>query len=206
MRATFRIIVAGRQVKLGETCETGLSSTRLQEAICEARYSDIHPCLRGPVDRRRRHSLRPRRPRRAATLQGDLLKDWTSLKDTMAKLATRSRRTSTPSSRRRHSRASASASCTSPPSTTDSSVLGGKATAPTVDAKAAAMTKEAAMKAMADSFDYGSPFSRSRPIRRWCSRCHAAFMGPSTRARVLLSDWAIRGTSIQASWWCTLRD
>jgi uncharacterized damage-inducible protein DinB len=64
-------------------------------------------------------------------------------------------------------------------------LLGGKATAPTVDAKAAVMTKEAAMKAMADSFDYGTALLKEQTDQTLVQSVTAAFMGPSTRARVV---------------------
>jgi uncharacterized damage-inducible protein DinB len=63
-------------------------------------------------------------------------------------------------------------------------LVGGKATAPTVDAKAAAMNKDAAIKAMNDSFDYGIALLKEQTNQTLQEPVTAAFMGPSTRARV----------------------
>ena len=122
----------------------------------------------------------------APTLQGDFLKDWTSLKDTMAKLADavpadKYTFKPTPAQQSFGERVVHIATV----SNRFLGLLGGKATAPTVDAKAAVMTKEAAMKAMADSFDYGTALLKEQTDQTLVQSVNAAFMGPSTRARVV---------------------
>ena len=63
--------------------------------------------------------------------------------------------------------------------------IGGKAAAPALDAKAAAMTKEAAIKAMSDSFDYGTALLNEQTDQTMLQAVDAAaFIGPSSRARV----------------------
>ena len=122
----------------------------------------------------------------APTLQGDMLKDWTSLKDTMAKLvdavpADKYSFKPTPAQQSFAERVVHIATVNN----RFLGLLGGKATAPTVDAKAAVMTKEAAMKAMSDSFDYGTALLKEQTDQTLVQPVTAAFMGPSTRARVV---------------------
>ena len=64
--------------------------------------------------------------------------------------------------------------------------VGGKAPAPTLDAKTAAMTKEAAVKAMADSVDYGTTLLNEQTDQTLlqAAAMPPAFLGPSTRARL----------------------
>jgi uncharacterized damage-inducible protein DinB len=121
----------------------------------------------------------------APSLQGDMLKDWTSLKDTMAKLADavpadKYNFKPTPAQQSFGERVVHIATVNN----RFLGLLGGKATAPTVDAKAAVMSKEAAMKAMADSFDYGIALIKEQTDQTLVQPVTAAFMGPSTRARV----------------------
>jgi uncharacterized damage-inducible protein DinB len=65
------------------------------------------------------------------------------------------------------------------------SLLGGNATKPTIDAKAT--TKEAALKALDDSFDYGIAVLKQQTDQSLLQSVASApkFMGPSSRARVV---------------------
>jgi uncharacterized damage-inducible protein DinB len=121
----------------------------------------------------------------APSLQGDMLKDWTSLKETMAKLADavpadKYSFKPTPAQQTFGERVVHVATINN----RFLGFLGGKAAAPTVDAKAAAMSKEAALKAMSDSFDYGIALLKEQTDQTMTQSVMAAFMGPSTRARV----------------------
>ena len=101
-----------------------------------------------------------------ASIQAEMLKDWTDLKETLMKIAN-------------EMPADGYNFKPTPPQETFGrrvvhiavggdrflELLGGKAAAPRIDAAAAATTKAGAMKALADSFD-------------------APFLGPSSRARV----------------------
>jgi uncharacterized damage-inducible protein DinB len=64
--------------------------------------------------------------------------------------------------------------------------IGGTAKAPALDAKAAAMSKDAAIKAMADSFDYGTALLNELNDQTILQAAPTAppFLGPSTRARI----------------------
>jgi uncharacterized damage-inducible protein DinB len=63
-------------------------------------------------------------------------------------------------------------------------LLGGKAAAPKVDAARAAMTKAGAMKALADSFDYGTAILNEQTDQTMLQPVNAPFLGTSSRARV----------------------
>jgi uncharacterized damage-inducible protein DinB len=62
--------------------------------------------------------------------------------------------------------------------------LGSKVPAPVIDANVAAMTKETAMKAMADVFDYGTAILKEQTDQTMLQTVEAPFLGPSSRARV----------------------
>ena len=62
--------------------------------------------------------------------------------------------------------------------------VGGKAPAPAFDAKAAAMTKAAAVKAMSDFFDYGTALLNEQTDQTMLQPVMAPFIGASSRARV----------------------
>jgi uncharacterized damage-inducible protein DinB len=62
-------------------------------------------------------------------------------------------------------------------------LLGGKAKAPAIDAKAT--SKADILKAMADSFDYGEALIDEQTPESMLQTVPARFMGPSTRSRVL---------------------
>jgi uncharacterized damage-inducible protein DinB len=61
-------------------------------------------------------------------------------------------------------------------------MVGGKTPAPTINASAT--TKADRVKAMADSFDYGSALLKEFDNKTIQDTIQAAFMGPSTRARI----------------------
>jgi uncharacterized damage-inducible protein DinB len=120
------------------------------------------------------------------TLKGDLLKDWTSLKETMSKIVSampddKFSFKPTPAQQTFGERVVHVATVNN----RFLGLLGGKATAPTVDPKAAAMTKAAALKAMNDSFDYGIALLNEQTDQTLVQSVNAAFMGPSTRARLV---------------------
>ncbi len=123
----------------------------------------------------------------AVSIKAEVLKDWSGLKDRMMKLANEM-----PADKY-------SAKPTPPQQTFAERVvhvagannrflgaIGGKATAPTLDVKAAAMTKESAIKAMQDSFDYGIALLNEQTDQTLLqgAAMPPAFLGPSTRARL----------------------
>ena len=121
------------------------------------------------------------------SLQGDILKDWSNLKETMAKLAS-----ALPPDKYSFKPTPAQQSFAERVvhiATINNRLLGavgGKATAPTVDAKAAAMNKDAAIKAMNDSFDYGIALLKEQTDQTLLQAAvnPPGFLGPSTKARV----------------------
>ncbi len=119
------------------------------------------------------------------SIQAEMLKDWTDLKDTLMKIASEM------------PEAGYSFKPTPPQETFGRRVvhiavggnmflqlLGAKAPAPKVDAATAAMTKAGAMKALADSFDYGTAILKEQTDRTMLQTVNAPFLGPSSRARV----------------------
>lgn len=121
----------------------------------------------------------------AASIQAEMLKDWTDLKDTLMKIAN-------------EMPAEGYSFKPTPPQETFGrrvvhigvganrflQLLGGKAPAPRVDAASAAMTKEAAMKVMGDTFDYGIAILKEQTDQTMLQTVDAPFLGPSSRARV----------------------
>lgn len=132
-----------------------------------------------------------------ATLQGDLLKDWTEMKDTMMKISSampedKFTYKSTPAQRNFGEQvlhvATANVGLLR--------ALGAKAAAPTIDAKATG--KAAILKALADSFDYGIAVIKEQTDQTMLQTVQSVpFLGPSTRARlvyfVLGHAWDIYG-------------
>jgi uncharacterized damage-inducible protein DinB len=120
-----------------------------------------------------------------ASIKAEMLKDWTDLKATMVRLASEMPADKygfkpTPAQQTFGERVVHVA-------TANNNFLGsfgGKATAPTVDAKAAAMTKEAAVKAMSDSFDYGIALLNEQSDQTMMQTVMPRFLGASSRARV----------------------
>jgi len=118
------------------------------------------------------------------SIQAEMLKDWTALKDTMVKLANEM-----PGDKY-------NAKPTAAQQTFAERVVhiaqvnnrflgsvGAKPAAPALDAKAAAMTKEAAIKAMSESFDYGTALLKEQTDQTMMQTIMAPFIGPSSRAR-----------------------
>lgn len=132
------------------------------------------------------------------SLQGELLKDWSGLKDTMHKIAAEmpadkysfkpSDGQQTFGERVVHV-AQANVGLLS--------ALGGNAAKPTIDPKAT--SKEAALKAMDESFDYGTALLKQQTDQTLAQAAPAApkFLGPSSRTRlvtfVMGHTWDIYG-------------
>ena len=120
-----------------------------------------------------------------ASIQAEMLKDWTDLKETLMKIANEMPAEGysfkpTPAQEtfgRRVVHIGAGAN-------RFLQLLGGKAPAPRVDAATAAMTKEAAIKVMADSFDYGTAILKEQTDQTMMQTVDAPFLGVSSRARV----------------------
>jgi uncharacterized damage-inducible protein DinB len=121
----------------------------------------------------------------APSLQAEMLRDWTSLKDTMNRIASEMPEDkftykSTPAQRSYGEQIMHVA-------TVNARFLGGvgaKTTAPTIDAKATG--KAAIIKAMDDSFDYGIAILKEQTDQTMVMAAAnaPAFLGPSTRARM----------------------
>jgi len=134
----------------------------------------------------------------AVSIQADLLKDWTDLKSTMAKIADampedKFTYKSTPAQRNYGEQILHIAQV----NVGLLRSLGGKATPPPIDMKA---TKKAdILKAMADSFDYGTALIKEQTDQTMLLAAPMAppFLGPSTRARIVYSlighTWDIYG-------------
>ena len=119
------------------------------------------------------------------SLQAELLKDWIGLKDTMHKIAAEMPADKygfkpTPEQQTFGER-------TVHVATTNVyflGLLGGNAPKPTIDNKAT--SKEAALKALDDSFDYGTAILKQQTDQTLLQSVASApkFMGPSSRARI----------------------
>ncbi len=120
----------------------------------------------------------------SASLQADFLKDWTSLKGTMAKIADAMPESkygfkSTPAQRSYGEHVMHIAAINLMVLKT----LGAKAPAPSIDDKAT--SKADVMKAMADSFDYGIAILKEQTDQTMAGTIQGPpWMGPSTRARI----------------------
>jgi hypothetical protein len=131
-----------------------------------------------------------------AALKAELLKDWTGLKDTMMKIADAMPEDkfgykSTPPQRSYGEQVLHVA-------TVNMALLGtvgAKAAAPTINAKATA--KADILKALSDSFDYGTAILNEQTPDTLLQIVKARFLGESTRARVfyfmLGHTWDIYG-------------
>jgi uncharacterized damage-inducible protein DinB len=119
------------------------------------------------------------------SIQAEMLKDWTDLKATLMKIADAmpaeeygfkpTPPQETFGRRVVHIGAGANRFL---------QTLGSKTPPPVIDANAAAMTKEAAMKAMADVFDYGTAILKEQTDQTMLQAVNAPFLGQSSRARV----------------------
>ena len=120
------------------------------------------------------------------SLQSELLKDWTGLKDTMHKIAAEM-----PADKYSFKPTEAQETFGERTVHVASSnvyflnLLGGSATKPTIDPKAT--SKEAALKALDDSFDYGAAILKQQTDQTLMQSVASApkFMGPSSRARII---------------------
>jgi uncharacterized damage-inducible protein DinB len=119
-----------------------------------------------------------------ATIHGDLVKDWAGQKDLLAKIASAMPEDkfgfkSTPAQRSFGEHVLHIAQV----NVQLAGMLGGKTPAPTVNMKAT--SKADIIKAMADSFDYGTAVIKEFDNAGIQATIPAAFMGPSTRARIM---------------------
>ena len=118
-----------------------------------------------------------------ANLKAEVLKDWTDMKDTMMKIAAEMPEDkygfkSTPPQR-------SYAEQVLHVATVNMALLqtvGGKAPAPAINAKAT--TKADVMKAMADTFDYGTALINEHTPESITQTVNARFLGQSSRLRI----------------------
>ena len=127
----------------------------------------------------------PRPSAQSVSIQAETLKDWTALKDTMDKIAAAMPEDKfsfkpTPAQQSYGERVLHVAQVNA----RFLGLVGGKATAPTIDAKA--VGKAAAMKAMDDSFDFGTALLKEQTDQTILQGVAnpPGFLGPSTRARI----------------------
>ena len=119
------------------------------------------------------------------TVLGDVLKDWQSQKDRMMKIADampedKFTYKSTPAQRDYGEQVLHVALV----NVRFLKIIGGKATAPTFTAQTA-KTKAETMKAMADSYDYGTALIKEQTDATMLQTVQGpSFLGPSTRARI----------------------
>jgi uncharacterized damage-inducible protein DinB len=129
----------------------------------------------------------------AATILGDLLKDWQAQKDTMMKIADampedKFAYKSTPPQRSYGEQVMHVA-------TVNVDILkwiGGQAPAPAFTVETA-KTKAEMLKAMADSYDYGAALLKEQTDATIAQTIDGRFLGPSTRARLF---WFLLGHSM----------
>jgi len=122
----------------------------------------------------------------SVSLQAEVLKDWTSLKDTMHKIAAEmppDKFTFKPTDGQQTFGERVVHVASS--NVFFLGLLGGSAPKPTIDQKAT--TKDAAIKAMDDSFDYGIAVLKEQTDQAMVQAIASPpkFLGPSTRARVM---------------------
>ena len=120
-----------------------------------------------------------------ASIKAEMLKDWSDLKATMVKIANEMPAEKyafkpTPAQQSFGERVVHIAGV----GNRFLGSVGGKTAAPALDAKAAAMTKEAAIKAMSDFFDYGTALLNEQSDQTMMQTVMAPFIGASSRARV----------------------
>lgn len=120
------------------------------------------------------------------SLQAELLKDWIGLKETMHKIAAEMPADKysfkpTPAQQTFGERTVHVATA----NVYFLGLLGGTATKPTIDPKAT--SKDAALKALDDSFDYGAAILKQQTDQTLLQSVASAptFMGPSSRARII---------------------
>jgi uncharacterized damage-inducible protein DinB len=120
-----------------------------------------------------------------ASLKAEMLKDWSDLKGTLVKIANEMPADKygfkpTPAQQSFGERVVHIAQV----GNRFLGSVGGKTAAPTLDAKAAAMTKDAAIKALSDFFDYGTALLNEQTDQTMMQTVMAPFVGVSSRARV----------------------
>jgi len=119
-----------------------------------------------------------------ATIHGDLVKDWASQKDTIVKIANAMPEDkfgfkATPAQRSFGEQVLHIAQV----NVMLLGALGGKTPAPMINMKASG--KAEIVKAVADSFDYGTAVVKEFDNKTIQDTVQAPFMGPSTRARIV---------------------
>jgi uncharacterized damage-inducible protein DinB len=119
-----------------------------------------------------------------ATIHGDLVKDWASQKDTIVKIANAMPEDkfgfkATPAQRSFGEQVLHIAQV----NVMLLGALGGKTPAPMINMKATG--KAEIVKAVADSFDYGTAVVKEFDNKTIQDTVQAPFMGPSTRARIV---------------------
>ncbi|MBI2827763.1 MAG: DinB family protein [Acidobacteria bacterium] len=119
-----------------------------------------------------------------SAVRDEARKDWVAMKDTMMKIANEMPEDkftykSTPPQRNYGEQILHVATV----NVNFLELLGGKTKAPVIDAKAT--SKADILKAMADSFDYGTALIDEQTPESMLQTVPARFMGPSTRSRVL---------------------
>jgi uncharacterized damage-inducible protein DinB len=135
------------------------------------------------------------------SLQAELLKDWVGLKDTMHKIASEMPADkygfkATPEQQTFGERTVHVATA----NVYFLGLLGGSAAKPTIDPKAT--SKEAALKALDDSFDYGTAILKQQTDQTLLQSVASApkFMGPSSAARIITflagHTWDIYGQMV----------
>jgi uncharacterized damage-inducible protein DinB len=135
------------------------------------------------------------------SLQAELLKDWAGLKDTMHKIAAEMPADKygfkpTPEQQTFGERTVHVATA----NVYFLGLLGGSATKPTIDPKATG--KEAALKALDDSFDYGTAILKQQTDQSLLQSVASPpkFMGPSSAARIIAflsgHTWDIYGQMV----------
>jgi len=125
-------------------------------------------------------------PVKTVSLQAELLKDWIALRDTMHQIAAEM-----PADKYTFKATDAQQTFgerTVHVATANVyflSLLGGSAPKPTIDPKATG--KDAALKALDDSFDYGAAILKEQTDETLMQSVTSApkFMGPSSRARII---------------------
>jgi uncharacterized damage-inducible protein DinB len=139
----------------------------------------------------------------AVSLKAEMLKDWSGLKDTMTKIANempadKFNAKPTPAQQTFAERVVHIAQVNN----RFLGAVGGSAKAPAFDAKVAGMSKEAAIKAMQDSFDYGTAILNEQTDQTLlqAAAMPPAFLGASTRARLFTfligHTWDIYGQMV----------
>jgi uncharacterized damage-inducible protein DinB len=120
-----------------------------------------------------------------ASIKAEMLKDWSDLKGTLVKIASEMPANKyafkpTPAQQSFGERVVHIAQV----GNRFLGSVGGKTAAPALDAKAAAMSKDAAIKALSDFFDYGTALLNEQTDQTMMQTVMAPFIGPSSRARV----------------------